>query len=99
MSLLDRLRGWLFGAGDDVADGGGSEGPSATNAEEGGDRRLDPNNVDEVRTSTDDDPLERLRELDRERPDDGESVEADGNETTSDVGAEADDEGEDEIGH
>jgi len=66
--MLGTLRSWLSGlfGGTDAddrdgdADGGGGDGePSG----------LDPDNVTEVRTEADEDPIERLREIQRERPD------------------------------
>ena len=56
MGLLNRLRGWLGLAG---SDGGDDEDGEADDDSP----RLDPDNVTEMRTESDDDPVERLREL------------------------------------
>jgi hypothetical protein len=63
MGLLDRLRAWL-GLDDDASEAEASEAEDA--AEES--PRLDPSNVTEVRTESEDDPVEKLRELDGDEP-------------------------------
>jgi hypothetical protein len=55
MGLLNRLRGWLGLAG---SDGDGEDGEADDDSP-----RLDPDNVTEMRTESDDDPVEQLREL------------------------------------
>lgn len=56
MGLLDRIRAWLTGG----SEAGQRDGDDGTEAEE---PSLDPEKVTEVRTESDDDPLEKLREL------------------------------------
>jgi hypothetical protein len=56
MGLLNRLRGWLGLAGS----GGGDDADGEADDDS---PRLDPDNVTEMRTESDDDPVERLREL------------------------------------
>jgi hypothetical protein len=56
MRLLNRLRGWLGLAGSDGGDDADGEADDDS-------PRLDPDNVTEMRTESDDDPVERLREL------------------------------------
>ena len=56
MGLLNRLRGWLGLAGSDGDDDEDDEADDDS-------PRLDPDNVTEMRTESDDDPVERLREL------------------------------------
>ena len=63
MGLLDRLRGWLGLAGSDGDDDEDDEADDDS-------PRLDPDNVTEMRTESDDDPVERLRELERNGDDD-----------------------------
>ena len=55
MGLLNRLRGWLGLAG---SDGGDEDGEADDDSP-----RLDPDNVTEMRTESDDNPVEQLREL------------------------------------
>jgi len=61
MTLLDRLRRWLFG-GDDGAAGrdGDSEDRGSDDADE---PRLDPDQVTEVRSERETDPAAALRDL------------------------------------
>ena len=63
MGLIDRLRGWLgLPGGDEIDD--------EDEADDGtGSPRLDPDDVTEVRTEREDDPVERLRELERDGDD------------------------------
>jgi|APHM01.1.fsa_nt_gi hypothetical protein len=68
MRLLARLREWLLG---EDADRPGESGhpdrseqqPSPDTPENSENQRLDPDNVTEVRESTDSDPVEQLREV------------------------------------
>jgi len=64
MGLLDRLRAWLGLGGEDARE------PEGTDADQAGEEepRLDPANVTEVRTESEDDPVEKLRELDGDGP-------------------------------
>lgn len=69
--MLRKLRSWLSGlfGGPDAVDPDETESTDDQAAEPSG---LDPDNVTEVRTEADEDPVEKLREMEHERqhPDD-----------------------------
>ena len=62
MTLLDRLRRWLFGAGD-------TESTDESAADETTDSRLDPDNVTQTRSKSDDDAVSQLQEIKGEQVD------------------------------
>ena len=67
MGLLDRLRGWLGASGDGAAV---DDDADETDADEAGvnDRpRLDPEGATEVRSREENDPVERLRNVEGTR--------------------------------
>jgi hypothetical protein len=64
MGLLDRLRGWL-GASDDGAAVDDASGDDEADADDG--PRLDPGGATEVRSREEDDPVERLRDVEETR--------------------------------
>lgn len=63
MGLLDRLRAWL-GLADSTGEAEASKTDDATEESPS----LDPSNVTQVRTESNDDPVKKLRELDGEEP-------------------------------
>ena len=63
MGLLDRLRGWLGASGDETATVDDAD--DETDADDG--PRLDPEGATEVRTEREDDPVERLRDVETAR--------------------------------
>jgi len=67
MGLLDRLRAWLGGSRSDGSDRTDSDSEEDGSGDDGS-PRLDPENVTEVRSESDDDPVERLRELEDDPP-------------------------------
>jgi len=72
MGLLSRLRAWLFGPDGEAT---GTTEPSSAETEDGvTEPHLDPENVTEVRTESDGDPVEKLRET-RDEQDDGNASE------------------------
>ena len=73
MTLLDRLRRWLFGAGDTKSSSTESTDESA--ADETTDSRLDPDNVTQTRSKSDDDAVSQLQEIK------GEQVDGEGSES------------------
>jgi hypothetical protein len=73
MPILDRVRAWLFGADDsEPSESGGN---TESTSEGSGEPRLDPDNVTQVRSARDDDPVSQLRDT-RERTEDGEESDA-----------------------
>ena len=69
MGLLDRLRGWLGASGDGTA-ADDADDADETDADEAGvnDRpRLDPEGATEVRSREENDPVERLRNVEGTR--------------------------------
>jgi len=67
MGLLDRIRAWLTGG----SETGERDGPADDKEDtEAVSPSLGPDEVTEVRTESDDDPLEKLRELDADGADD-----------------------------
>ncbi|RNJ26309.1 hypothetical protein [Halosegnis longus] len=65
MTLLDRVRRWLFG-GDDAES---SETESESASANAGEQRLDPDNVTQTRTTSDDDAVSQLQDVKREETD------------------------------
>ena len=63
MGLLDRLRGWLGASGDETATV--DDDADETDADDG--PRLDPEGATEVRSREEDDPVERLRDVEGTR--------------------------------
>ncbi len=72
MGLLDRLRGWLGASG---GDGTASDGDADETDDDG--PRLDPGGATEVRTREEDDPVERLRDVETRRDEAGSEPEPD----------------------
>jgi hypothetical protein len=58
MGFLSRLWRWIAGSGDETTGSGEPERSETTN-----EPRLDPENVTEVRTGSEEDPVEKLREV------------------------------------
>ena len=69
MGLLDRLRGWLGASGDGTA-ADDADDADETDADEAGTDdgpRLDPEGATEVRSREENDPVERLRDVETAR--------------------------------
>ena len=82
MALLDRLRRWLFGTGDqEPADGADERGAETDPAAD--EPRLDPDNATRVRQTRKDDPVSELQEVTREA---GEGEGDDGDRDSSEGG-------------
>ncbi|KAB7513939.1 hypothetical protein DM867_09110 [Halosegnis rubeus] len=70
MTLLDRIQQWLFGTGD----GESPESDMTESAsEETGEPRLDPDNVSQTRSQSDDDAVSQLQEIKEDSGDEEES--------------------------
>ena len=67
MRLLDRLRGWLGASGDRAADDDDADETDADEAGVDDGPRLDPEGATEVRSREEDDPVERLRDVEGTR--------------------------------
>lgn len=91
MSLLDRFTNWvrsLFGV--EAADEPDTDEDATEPSEPESEPRLDPNGVTEVRKQSDDDPIDRLREVKREQRDSdtaGGEIGADGDSGENDDGS------------
>ncbi|SDG32356.1 hypothetical protein [Halorientalis regularis] len=64
MTLLDRIREWLFGA--DESESPDIETGVESTPEESDKPQLDPDNVTEVRSTRDDDPVSQLQNIQEE---------------------------------
>lgn len=73
MTLFDRLRRWLFGT-DDAASPP-TESDTNADPEDSGQPHLDPDNVTQVRSTRDDDPVSRLQNVESDA-EDGEEPDA-----------------------
>jgi hypothetical protein len=73
MTLLDRIREWLFGV--DQPEAPGTETDAEATPEESDEPQLDPDNVTEVRSTRDDDPVSQLQNI-QEEAENGEESDA-----------------------
>jgi hypothetical protein len=64
MTLLGRLREWLFGA--DAREAPDTETEAEATPEEPDDPQLNPDNVTEARSTRDDDPVSQLQNIQEE---------------------------------
>lgn len=71
MTLLDRIRGWLFR--DDNSESPSTERTTEATSEESGEPQLDPGNVTQVRSTREDDPVSELRDIQGQTEDGEES--------------------------
>ena len=67
MTLLDRLRRWLFDAGD--TESSSTESTDESAADETAESRLDPDNVTQTRSESDDDAVSQLQDIKGEQVD------------------------------